>query len=105
MVSQYPDTAVFTIKSTPVQDLDGYWTVPASGSYTTTCRAEFNSHSAKIGLDDGESIVYDYTVYQPLHATDITPGTAVTLTLHNGRIVTTTVKRHENNQMNSKSWV
>lgn len=105
MVIQYPDTAVFAYTADPVQDLDGYMTVEASGSLTTSCRCEFNSRGALLGLEDGQMVNYDYTVYQPVHTTDISPGTPVTLTLHNGRTVISTVKRHENNQMNSKSWV
>lgn len=104
-VSQYPDSAVFTITTSPVQNSSGDWTAPTGTSFTTDCRAEFNSRAGTLTMTDGEVVNYDYIVYQRTHTTEIEPGTAVTLTLHSGRTVTGEVKRHENNQLNSKSWV
>jgi len=105
MVIQYPDSATYTLPAAPVQDSEGNFTVPAGTAFTTTCRAEYNSRGATVGFVDGEAVKYDYTVYQPVHTTEIAVGTPVTITLHNGRVIATTVKRHENNQLNSKSWV
>jgi hypothetical protein len=105
VIQQYPDSATYTLPATPVQDSEGNFTVPAGTAFTTSCRAEYNTRGATIGFVDGEAVKYDYAVYQPTHTTEIVPGTPVTITLHNGRIIDTTVKRHENNQLNSKSWV
>jgi hypothetical protein len=104
-VIQYPDTAVYTIPGTPVQDSGGVFAASGATSYTTTCRAEYNSRSGTVTMPDGKTISYDYAVYQPVHTTEIAPGSTVVITLHNGRTVNGTVKRHENNQLNSKSWV
>jgi hypothetical protein len=105
MVTQYPDTAVFAIPGTPAQDLDGNWYVPDPTTLTTTCRAEYNSKQGTVQTRDGQVVQYDYTVYQPVHTTEIAPGTQVVVTTHAGRVIEGTVKRHENNQLNSKSWV
>lgn len=105
MVTQYSDTAVFAIPAAPAQDLDGNWYVPDPTTLTTTCRAEYNSKQGTVTTRDGQVVQYDYTVYQPVHTTEILPGTPVTITTHAGREYTGTVKRHENNQLNSKSWV
>jgi hypothetical protein len=102
---QYPDTITFSITANPVQDLDGEWYVPDPVLLSKICRAEFNSRSGLVAMVDGQLVSYDYTIYQPVHTTDIQPGTEVTIVLHNGRTVTATVKRHENGQLNSRSWV
>jgi hypothetical protein len=105
VVEQYPDSATYTIPATPVQDSEGNYTIPAGTAFTIDCRAEYNSKGGTLGFVDGQAISYDYTVYQAVHTTEITVGTPVVITLFNGRVVTGTVKRHENNQLNSKSWV
>lgn len=105
MVTQYPDSAVYTITNTPVQDLSGNWYVPVSATTTVACRAEFNSKGGTLSVEDGKVIAYDYTLYMAAISVDIKPGTLVTLTKADGRVVETTVKRHENGQLNSKSWV
>jgi len=105
VVTQYPDTAVYTIPAAPVQDLSGNWYVTDGTAFTVACRAEYNSRNGVITMTDGQAISYDYTVYMAVHTTDIAPGTEVTVTMHNGRVVTGTVKRHENSQLNSKSWL
>ena len=105
VITQYPDSAQYTLPAVPVQDSEGNWTVSAGTAFTTACRAEYNSHGGTMSFGDGQVMYYDYTVYQPVHTTEITVGAPVVITLHNGRVVTSTVKRHENNQLNSKSWV
>ena len=105
MVTQYPDSATYTIPATPVQDISGNWYVPTGTAFTTPCRAEYNTKQATVMTRDGQVVQYDYAIYQPVHTTEITPGTQVTVTTHAGRVITGTVKRHENNQLNSKSWL
>lgn len=105
MVTQYPDSATFTIPGTPSQDLSGYWYVPEGSDYTTECRAEYNSQNGTVTMIDGKVVQYNYTLFQPQHETEIKPGTQVTVTLHDGSTITGTVKLHKNNQLNSKTWV
>jgi len=105
MIEQYPDSVTYTIPAAPVQDLSGNWYVPDGTALTTACRAEYNSRNGTVMTQDGKVVQFDYTVYQAAHTTEIVPGTEAVITLHNGQTVTTTVKRHENNQLNSKSWV
>lgn len=105
MVKQYPHK--MTLSTTEDSEYEGGVLVPGdSDSVDLDCRAEPNSKNLFITGPDGQSLVYDWTVYIPLPVEKIAEGTAVELfDENNAAFGRGTVKRFHPGQLNARVWI
>ena len=106
-MTQYPDSIVLTVITPASQDTTtGIWT---EGTTTVLpskpCRLEPNGTGRQVMGDDGVLRDYAYTCYLPQMTTVVPTGsTYVATTLNNG-VISGTVKRPSNGQLNSRLWL
>jgi len=102
---QYPDNIVLTITTPAYQDANSNWVAGTTSTLTSSCRLEPNGTGRQVMGDDGVLRDYAYTCYLPQMTTVVPSGsTYVATTLNNG-VVSGTVKRASNGQLNSRLWL
>lgn len=106
MVKQYPDTILITSDPAFTQDSKGYFeSSGAGGTFTSGCRAEPAGSNPVIKGEDGNDLVYSWIVYLPKTSEAFAFGAGVTLTLADGSIHKSSLKRSSNGQFNTRLWV
>jgi hypothetical protein len=106
MVKQYPHTLILTaVEDTPM-DGNGNWITGHEVSISLKGRAEPNSKGQMIASQDGTQVLFDWMVYMPLPADEITPGTRIVLKDEDGnQFGEGTIKRYSRGQMNARIWL
>jgi len=106
MVKQYPHTLKLTILEDSTQGSDGEFEAGDSETQRKCCRAEPNSTNGLINAADGMQVRYDWTVYFPLPADQIEPGTQVEIfDRDDNSLGKGTVKRFSAGQLNARAWI
>lgn len=108
MVGQYPhNLIVVDIPDSTFDEETGNY-IPADPLGVlpfSPCRAEANSEGRKFSNADGEAYIYQFTVYLPSTAGNITAGTNVKIQDDETEIFSGTVKRFLRGQINCRLWV
>lgn len=108
MITQYPHSVTVTTIAPSTQD--GVGDYQPTGVAATTigpleCRAEPAGSNPLLKGPDGDDLTYDWIVYMPPLATELTFGYRVTITMQNGSTFTGSLKRQSNGQFNTRLWV
>lgn len=104
-MTQYPDSIVLTITIPATQDSNGNWTAGSTSTLTSACRLEPNGTGRQMMGDDGVLRDYAYTCYLPQMTTVVPTGSPYVATTLNNGVITGTVKRPSNGQLNSRLWL
>lgn len=103
ILCQIPDIA-----NTPVQDSLGKWVQPAPIEDIVIeqyGRAEPNGTGQKIAGVNGDQIVYDWTIFFPVTAEEVSFGAKVFIYSEGKLTGTGTVKRWQRDAFDCKIWV
>jgi hypothetical protein len=111
MIIRYPHTLVYTVlpagPDEPQQDGNGNWIPVEIGGEEVRfeCRAEPNGSGRKLPAEDGNSIVYGWTIYADRDTKFIKYGTSVEVFNGITSVAKGTVKMFSPGQMNVRIYV
>lgn len=103
---RYPHSVTVTWKGEPVKnESTGEYTAGATITHTAQCSIAQNSKGMKVGTTGGQMVDYSYSASMELQSWVAPFGASAVLTLEDGTVISSTVKRMLNRQTHSKIWL